>query len=242
MKLAFSTLLFCTFSATTFAYQINVSELVAYQLGQQQIEQLMQKIYAPLGITPRLIILPSERGLEYVNEGVYDAEAGRTHAVAATYSNLLQVPEPLATVQMAVFCIKKEHCALSDQQDYVVIKGSLVTELVCKRKKLICNAVFNDVSVFQALQKGHVEQILADDLFALGTLCQSGLEKVYVRRLPDASYPIYHYVNVKHQALLPQLTKSIQRLNNNGESHTIFSTLEKHFSTCQGKVIELSPD
>ncbi|MCF2829515.1 MULTISPECIES: hypothetical protein [unclassified Pseudoalteromonas] len=75
MKLALSTLLLFFIHKATFAYQINVSELVAYQLGQQQIAQLMQKIYAPLDITPTLVVLPSERGLEYVDQGFYDAEA-----------------------------------------------------------------------------------------------------------------------------------------------------------------------
>ncbi len=239
MKLALSTLLLFFIHKAAFAYQINVSELVAYQLGQQQIAQLMQKIYAPLDITPTLVVLPSERGLEYVNQGFYDAEAGRTSAIANAYPNLLQIPEPLATVQMAVFCLKKEHCTLSTWQDYVVIQGSLITEQVCQRKKLTCNAVSNDVSAFQALEKGHVEQILADDLFALGALCQSGLAAVYVRRLRDASYPIYHYINRKHQDLLPKLTASIKQLNSSGERDTILSRLSESFATCHGKVIEL---
>ena len=66
------------------AYQINVSELVAYKLGKERITTLMQTLYAPLSIQPDIIILPAN-GLSYVNSGVCDAEAGRVDDVVTKY-------------------------------------------------------------------------------------------------------------------------------------------------------------
>lgn len=241
MKRYWILLLLCC-SSPVVAYQINVSEMAAYQLGKERITTLMQALYAPLSIQPQIIILPSQRGLSYVNSGVYDAEAGRVDDVVTKYPNLIKVPEPLTNVSMAIFCIQERHCTLNPQQDLVTIRGSLIVSQYCQQRGFTCHPVSNEVSAFQALQKGHTQTLLADDLFTLGGICQSGLKQLYMRRLQHNSYNIFHYVHQQHQQLVPQLNQAIQGMKKSGTIQAIFADIANRSADCQVNLTVLATD
>ena len=242
MRLVFA-ILFILVLPTSIAkpYTINASEALSYQLGQQQVVAIMREIYRPLNITPHVIFMPSYRGLKHVNMGILDAEGGRVDIVMKKYKNIIKVPAPIASSQLAIFCLTEKACTINRDVSIILIHGSLISEYYCQHKRLNCTAVQNDVSAFQALVKSKAHILLANNIFPTGALCASGLKKVYVRLLKDERYPVYHYVHQSNERLVKQLNHSIKDLQKSGKLRALLEVLQRSFIKCGGQVIEL-PD
>ena len=223
------------------SYTINVSESTSYKLGKSQVETLFNKIYEPLNIVPNYIYFPSKRGLEQVNAGIYDAEAGRFSVIGEQYESLLMIPTALTELKIVLFCIDESFCQLDNNQGFLTISGTLFTEHFCQYKQLNCNTVINDQSAFIALKKQHAHAILGNSLFPKGTLCESGLDKVYMRVILGQSFPLHHFIHKRHKALFEPLEKSIADLKATGQISAIFNKINDEFSHCNGQIIELPP-
>lgn len=222
-------------------YRVNISEALSYTLGQQQITAMFSAIYAPLGIQPEFEFLPSERGLQLVNEGELDAEAGRVDLIGARYANLIAVPAPLGQLKLMLLCTDPKYCDLSYETDLAIIAGNLITVWFCQQHQLNCNRVQNDISAYQALSRGRVNRILATDKYALGSLCESGLTTLYSKTASERTFTIYHYVHKKHHALVPKLSAHIKAIRKSGQLRQYAERLENAFSQCQGQLISLDP-
>ncbi|WP_261594677.1 hypothetical protein [Pseudoalteromonas holothuriae] len=80
-----------------------MSESVAYQMGKDTVLKSLRAIYHPLSINPTLIYLPTKRGLQLLNNGEIDADAGRIDKAMAGYTNLIKVPYPLSKFRLFIF-------------------------------------------------------------------------------------------------------------------------------------------
>ncbi|KZN58523.1 hypothetical protein [Pseudoalteromonas luteoviolacea] len=220
-------------------YNINVSESMSFHLGKKQVEQIFTAIYEPLDIAPQFHYLPSQRGLRWVNLGQFDAEAGRVESAMHQFDSLIPIPTPLATVRLAVFCLDPQFCQVNYKEGMVIIKGSLLSVQFCERFALNCHAVQNTISAFQALAKSHSLQLLATDHFSIGSLCDSGLQKIYMYTLPGQGVNVRHYIHKKHLPLLSKIDLSIKEKLANGELNAFINRLSNEFANCNGEIIEL---
>ncbi|WP_138553207.1 hypothetical protein [Pseudoalteromonas rubra] len=220
-------------------YRINVSEALSYSLGKQQITAMFTEIYAPMGIRPEFEFLPSERGLQLVNDGELDAEAGRVGLVGARYPNLIAVPAPLSELRLMLLCTAPKYCELSNETDLAIIAGNLITVWYCEQHQLNCNPVQNNISAYQALSRGRVNRILVTDKYALGSLCESGLSTLYSKVADESTFTVYHYVHKKHRALVPKLGAHIKAIRKSGQLKHYVSRLQNAFAHCQGQLISL---
>ncbi|MBD1583556.1 hypothetical protein [Pseudoalteromonas sp. S16_S37] len=216
-------------------YVINVSEDVAYQMGKDKVLKSLTVIYKPLSITPELIFLPSKRGLNLLNEGEIDADAGRIDSAMSHYENVIQIPYPLSTIRLFIYCMKPQDCSLQEGSEHLIIKGTLITEQFCKKRQLYCNIVANDVSAFSALQKGYAPTLIANDRFSVGTLCASQIEQIYAKPI-TGQLKAYHYVHKKHADLVPKLTQSITALMSENVLQNSFQSLTDEANACGVKL------
>ncbi|BBN80131.1 hypothetical protein PA25_01160 [Pseudoalteromonas sp. A25] len=212
-------------------YTINASEGLAYELGQEKVIDAMNAIYAPLSITPEVIFLPSRRGLQLVDNGQLDAEAGRIEGAVHNYQNLIKISYPLSQTRLSIYCIQAQNCSATANSSAVTIQGGLIAQQFCKKQHLNCTQVMNDISAFKALEKHHAPAIIANDRFALATICESGLRKLYTRPLTK-ELPIHHYVHNKHAALVPKITKSIEQLVQSSALPNTFQSLSDAANEC----------
>ncbi|MCF2859955.1 hypothetical protein L1286_20955 [Pseudoalteromonas sp. SMS1] len=238
LLIAVATILFALQSVAK-EYNINVSESMSFHLGKKQVEQIFTAIYAPLNIAPRFHYLPSQRGLRWVNLGQFDAEAGRVESAMHQFDSLIPIPTPLATVRLAVFCLDPRFCQINHKEGMIIIEGSLLSVQFCERLALNCHAVQNTISAFQALAKSHSRQLLATDHFSIGSLCDSGLRKIYMYILPGQGVEVRHYIHEKHRPLLSKIDLSIKDKLANGELNAFIDRLSHEFANCNGEIIKL---
>ncbi|TQF72718.1 hypothetical protein [Pseudoalteromonas luteoviolacea] len=232
--------IFFTLQLAAKEYNINVSESMSFHLGKKQVEQIFTAIYQPLNISPKFHYLPSQRGLKWVNQGQFDAEAGRVESAMHRFDALIPVPTPLATVRLAVFCLAPQFCQVDRNEGMIIIEGSLLSVQFCERFALNCHAVQNTISAFQALAKSHSHQLLATDHFSIGSLCDSGLQKVYMYTLPGQGVKVHHYIHKKHLPLLTKIDLSIKEKLANGELNAFIDRLNSEFASCNGEIIQLT--
>ncbi|CAM4265012.1 hypothetical protein [Pseudoalteromonas byunsanensis] len=242
MQKKLATSIICLLLSTSLwatSYVINVSEGLAYQIGKDKVHSALQEIYNPLSIEPSLVFLPSKRGLQLVNEGEIDADAGRIEQTMTAYQNLIQVPYPLSTVKLYIYCLNPLECVPDEQSGHLIIKGALISEQFCDKKQLSCNIVANDISAFTALQKNYAPSLIANDRFAVGTICASGMKEVFARPLTK-DFKAYHYVHKKHADLVPKLTRSIKKLMDQNLLQNRFQSLTDAAKECDLKVTFLT--
>ncbi|OCQ18335.1 hypothetical protein A7985_23685 [Pseudoalteromonas luteoviolacea] len=230
----------CNTQSFATEYNINVSESMSFHLGKQHVERIFTAIYHPLNISPQFHYLPTQRGLQWVNEGHFDAEAGRVESAMYDFDALIPIPTPLATVRLAVFCLEPQFCELNPNEDTVIIEGSLLSIQYCQRHKLDCHAVQNTISAFQALAKNHSQQLLATDHFSIGSLCDSGLHRIYMQILPGQGVKIHHYIHKKHLTLRSKLDDSIREKLASGELTAFINSLSNEFANCHGEIVQLT--
>ncbi|CCQ10186.1 hypothetical protein PALB_10510 [Pseudoalteromonas luteoviolacea B = ATCC 29581] len=222
-------------------YTINIAQSVESPLAQEEIKLLFKTIYSAVEITPEFVVLPSLRGLMLVNNGELDAEAGRVEQIGSQYHELIKVPTPLFSLSAGFYCLSKMRCN-NIQEDTVIIvpKGSEVVIEYCKVHKLTCLAVNNDKSMFQALESGVGEVVLAADWIARMVMCYSSARTYYYRSEPELDLNIYHYLNKKHITIVGQLDDAIGVLKQSGELNFVKEIgLHRHLS-CGVNIIDLA--
>ena len=119
-------ILICIFhftNAVAAPFTLNIIETYEGHSEQARLENFYTKLYAPLGIVPKLVYYPSKRGLLLVNQGILDAEAGRFELTAKHYPNLIKVNEPLAIFHSGFYCLSKENCNVSSDTNIVALSS-----------------------------------------------------------------------------------------------------------------------
>lgn len=221
-------------------YLINLSEEYAFDQGVDTGYDLMTLLYSKTNIKFKIDVYPTDRGLNYVNSGYLDAELGRYSQVMENYPNTIQIPEPLVTTKIGIFCIVREAC--DDPDSFMIVpKGFIFGLNYCNKNYKACLVVFNDVNSFKALKVGTGDALLGTFLTVTGVMCAIDFaDTVYYREVESLESSIYHYVNVKNKHLVPVLDRTLKDAKADGSLQKIFDTYNSKILECD--VIPISLD
>ena len=220
-------------------YVIAVNEAYSFNLGTSNVQELFNKIYAPLGIKPEIEFYPSLRGLKLVNEGRLDAESGRILNVGKRYTNLIKVSYPIMQHHNGFFCLTIAACETSATTRYAVVSGFEAGKKYCESNNLNCLTDQSHGVVAKALEFGAIDVLIASLNTATKALCKMQTKSVYYKDSMALSVTSYHLIHNKHQALEPALAASIQNLAKRGEIARILQNASVVNSNCSVDVIEL---
>lgn len=180
-----------------------------------QIEQQLTQAYRAIGYQLNIQYLPAERSLKMSSQGKFDGELFRIAAVGQHYPELLQVPVPLAQIQLYAFVnAGREHEFGLWQQDATLrigfVRGFKMAELyeVAGHKTM----VNTPGQAVQMLQQNKID-LLMEDLQSLHEATAGDEQAANLVRLPDvlATEELYHFVHQRHQQLIPALSEQLQR-------------------------------
>ncbi|OBP15457.1 hypothetical protein A5320_08865 [Rheinheimera sp. SA_1] len=180
-----------------------------------QIEQQLTQAYRAIGYQLNIQYLPAERSLKMSSQGKFDGELFRIAAVGQHYPQLLQVPVPLAQVQLYAFVkAGREHEFGLWQQDATLrigfVRGFKMAELyeVAGHKTM----VNTPGQAVQMLQQNKID-LLLEDLQSLHEATAGDEQGANLTRLPDvlAAEELFHFVHQRHQHLIPALTEQLRR-------------------------------
>jgi polar amino acid transport system substrate-binding protein len=229
----------CYVEAAQDKYVIAVNEAYYFNLGASNVRALFNKIYAPLGIKPQIEFYPSLRGLKLVNEGLLDAEAGRSLNVGKQYTNLIKVSYPIMQHHNGFFCLTIEACKTSATTRYAVVTGFEAGKKYCENNNLNCLTEQSHGLLAKALEFGAIDVLIASLNTATKALCKMKTKTVYYKDSMALNVTSYHLIHNKHQDLEPALAASIQNLAKSGEIKQFLQNASIVNSNCLVDVIEL---
>tara|TARA_R110002167_G_scaffold55152_1_gene156907 strand:+ start:179 stop:943 length:765 start_codon:yes stop_codon:yes gene_type:complete len=231
---------YCSVVTADERYIIAVNEAYSFNLGASNVRTLFNKIYAPLGIEPVVEFYPSLRGLKLVNEGLLDAESGRTADVGKQYANLIEVSYPIMQHHNGYFCLTVAACETSKTTRYALVSGFEAGKKYCQDNKLNCLTDQSHKLLAKALESGAIDVLIASLNTATKALCTMRNQPVYYKDLKALTVTSYHLIHKKHQDLEAALAASIENLAKSGEiTRLLHNASVVVNSECVVEVIEL---
>ena len=221
-------------------YTINVVESVTDGRYQQALQDYFTLVYKDLGIEPLFVYIPSERGLDLVNQGGIDAEALRSEGIGSQYPNLVKVSTPVTTVHPAFFCLSEDHCQDNAESIYGVHRGFEAARSYCQALKGTCQFESSALSLAKLLERGMVSALFLIKGESGQIICELSANTVFLADQPAFDRHSFHYVNQKHRALVPQLRKAISEVNQSHSLDVSAQRLAKILGNC-GKTLKQLP-
>ncbi|MFP6736073.1 MAG: transporter substrate-binding domain-containing protein [Rhodospirillales bacterium] len=187
--------------------------------------EIVCQAYQEMGIKIKYKSFPAERALLLSNKGAADGELVRIKGIDAKYTNLIRIPVSHVTAEQMAFA-KKPGIKISgwlSLRPYRIVfhRGYKVAER--KTKKLNRFIVSNDQAAFKMVSKGRMDVAIANRFSGLDTIKKLKLGSIIMLTPPIQSDPLYHYLHVKHRALVDRVTAIFKRMKANGAMDRILA-------------------
>ena len=193
---------------------MNLSTLDGNDPAATIAELVLREAYRRLGREVKVQRLPGERALMYANAGKTDGELYRKLGLERQYPNLVIVPVPLLTFELVIFSRGTSFVVngWESLRPYTIgfVRGNKIAEENTKGMRV--EPVPNLELAFNKLVMGRTDLVLSHRASGMAIVRSLKLEGVTMLEPPLASFPAYHYVNSKHAALVPELTRILKQM------------------------------
>ena len=183
--------------------------------------EILKAAYAKLGITVEFVDVEAKRALALSSAGDVDGEIQRVAAVAQQYPTLLQLKPAINYIEPTVFTTSLDFTVdgWNSIKDYQVgiVRGVGSSEAGTKGMANVHRAVSLE-DLVRMLDRDRFD-LLVTDLF-------SGRVEIKRLKLDSRIRPllppleriyIYHYLNERHRALVPQVEAVLRAMQESGE-------------------------
>jgi polar amino acid transport system substrate-binding protein len=182
-------------------------------------KQLLKQAYQKLDILIAFVYLPGERSLTLSNSGKLDGEVARLAEIEESYPNLARVNVALQSVLLYAYS-NNPAITISDNQSLKAYRIAYLRGVKSIEKQFSgfnLEPVTSIQQAFTMLVHNRVDIVITGD--EAGAIDNLPLAKMGVKKLmpPVYQFSVYHYLNKKHQQLIPKLeailTKIIEQEN-----------------------------
>jgi len=179
----------------------------------QAVAKVMLEAYRRMGMEAYIVSMPGERSLVSANSGETDGELYRKAGIEKTYPNLVMVPVPVASYEVVAFVptysvVSVNGWASLQALRIAFVKGIKIIEENTGGMQVVPLASLQQA--FAMLDKGRVDVVLANRVAGMAALRAMKLTGIEPRQQPLAAFPVFHYLHVSRQALVPKLSQVLQ--------------------------------
>jgi len=175
--------------------------------------------YKRIGITIEIQRFPVERSLQMANSGEVDGELIRRGRIEQSYPNLLRVPVAIVTGEIVVVT-KNRKFEVKGWESLIPYKVGYVRGVKVVEMNLVegtcAEAVVTGDQAYRKLDAGRTDVVVDIRRQAQFELKRLGLKDLVVLEPPLLTVPFFHYLHVKNQRLTEPLTKSLQKIKDEG--------------------------
>lgn len=197
---------------------LRVSTLLEQDPATQVAERVLREAYHQLGRELQVLGMPGERSLISANTGETDGELYRKAGIDQLYPNLLRVPVALLQYEIVVFSrrwnFKVQGWESLRPYRLGFVKGIKIIEENTRGMQLEPVATLQQAFVKMELDRSDL--VLSNRLSGLASLRQHGTQGVMLLQPALASFPVFHYLHRKNEALLAPLTQALRELERSG--------------------------
>ena len=202
----------CTYlCAAPEEFLINLPRPLEHTQQGTKVQAFFSDVYANIGITPAFIFATVERGFQSLKVGSIQAEGYRAEEIGRELDEEFKVPVPLATVKVAIFCIKKQHCKPNPESHFAIQSGFGYGKLICENLGLTCQYAPNALSIARMLDQGLIDAVISPYPAYKSYLCQANANVFYVKPLPEFYFDIFHFTRITDEDAKLKLKQALQR-------------------------------
>lgn len=184
---------------------------------------VLSEAYQRIGIAIEVEELPAERALMLADSGTVDGEAGRMTAIESVTSNLVRISVPIFTAKTYVFTrdLKIQVDGFNSLRPYKIgiLTGYKFVEKMVADMDHVIVPKYEDL--FFMLNDGYVDVVIMAERDGVSTLKSMGLISIQPLTPPLDESPMYHYLHVRHNALVPRITTVLEDMQREGRIQAI---------------------
>jgi len=181
-------------------------------------EQVLVEAYHKLDIKIEFVSFPAKRGLMISNEGSVDGEVHRIKKVDYKYPNLIRVPTAINLAEVVVFTVDKpfkiEGWHSLKPYKIGIMRGIVVAEQGTKEMDVEAFNSYDQVLMmlnFKRIDVGVLTRV--GGLYYLRSL---KFKDIKMLEPPILQHGLYHYLHVKHEALVPKINGVLTKMQGSG--------------------------
>ncbi len=187
-------------------------------------ETIMVRAYGALGYKLSVSYLPGKQALYKSSHGETDAELVRIEAVGRKYPNLVRVPEALFDVHGMAFSWDDAMRVRSEQDLWGrrigIVKGIQWAAKMTEGQSPIL--ALNVHQLFEFLANRQIDIALEAQLTGQPELKHFPNRGLVMLLESPIQFPVFHFLNKKHQQLVAPLSEEIRKMKQRGEINRIF--------------------
>ncbi len=198
--------------------------------------KILETVYSKLNIPVTINNIPGLRSTKEIIHGQLDGEIQRNFQYGIDHPELIRI-EPSINYSYPNVFSKNKNLKVNSWNDIfqyrvAVIKGtSFIKDKLSKFKKI--EQVNSIEQLVMMLEYGRIDIFITDKINATVTINRMKLNKK-INSIPIPSggkTQLYHYLNIKHQNLAPQLQDVIKKMKKDGELETLQKKYYQEFFT-----------
>ncbi len=183
--------------------------------------QMLLKAYTRIGYELKFVDLPAERSLMKSNTGSLDGEVNRIKGIEKEYGNLIMVPVPVNFLEGVVFTKRHDFRVngwASLKPFSIAIRiGTKFAEFRTAGMNVTKFSTYE--KIFLLLYNDRYDICVSSRMTGLYQIKKQNLIGIKALEPPLETITLYHYLHRKHKALIPRISKELQRLEQEGILH-----------------------
>lgn len=188
------------------------------------LDRMLKEAFARIGVQVEFVTLPSERSLALADAGELDGDNNRVAGLQHRYANLVQVPESNMSYEFMAFAtqpgVRVNGWRDLDRFRVAHVIGWKIFEDNVSAPQV--TRVGTARQLFSFLDAGRADVVLFDRIGGRHFLKTLGVSKGYAVEPPLARRDMYLYLNARHAALIPALTRTLQAMKADGSHARYF--------------------
>lgn len=187
-------------------------------------DRVVREAFKRIGVTMRIVRLPSERALFNANEGIDDGNYARIKEIGIFCPNLIQVPESLFKFEFVVFS-KRLHFKPTGWESLKpynvgIVRGWKILEANIAGTKSLTK-VKDERVLFDLLNSDKVDVIVYDRMQGSVLLKELKYPDIHILKPPLVVRDMYLHLHKKHKDLVSLLTDAIRGMKKDGTYNKI---------------------
>jgi len=193
---------------------LQISTLLEQDPATSIAEQVVTEAYRRLGLRVHVQRLPGERSLRSANNGDTDGELYRKLGMEREYPHLVIVPVALLTYEIVIFTLGTSFPVhgWDSLRPFTIgfVKSIKIVEQNTLGMRVEVAATLRQA--FLKMLAGRSDVVVANKASGLAVLKELNQTDIKMLSPPLATFPVFHYLNRKHAALVPRLTAVLQQM------------------------------
>jgi len=213
------------FSCRTFAEE---KPILQFSVGEKHpmiphATQVLQTAYEKMGINIEVLQLPGARSTKLLEHGEIDGELFRGIKFENTLTNIIRIPVAIAQGKIMAFSTQKniKIDGWESLQNYRIGALFRMKENAKTDISLQIQYIRTRELLFKMLIRNRIDIVVVPKRLGMFYIAQMQLKGVYMLQGPVQQDNLYHYLDQKNAHIVPQITKILQQMQDDGEIDSI---------------------